>query len=356
MSSENSMRAVLIEGSKGPISNLYIGDTIKPSLKSGEVRVKVKAFGLNRMDIYQREGRYPVPPGASTILGVEFAGVVDEVSSAPDGEEEEKVLLRQAIGRWNVGDEVFGLAYGGAYAEYINSPATHLINKPKHLSFSQAAGIPEAWLTAFQALFINSNLKKGDNVLIHAAASGVGLAAIQLAKLYGAKIVAGTASSKEKLDFITSMPNGATVGFNYKEEDFSAEIKKATDGHGADVLIDFVGQSHWQKNIDSLAADGQMVMLGLMGGNKIPEGSELTPILYKRLRIQGSTLRARSIAYQAKLIKRFEDEVSDKITASEGNGAVRLYIHKVYPWDQIQEAHKELESNSNSGKIICEIP
>jgi putative PIG3 family NAD(P)H quinone oxidoreductase len=349
------MRAILIKDSKGPISNLYLDDTPKPSLKSGEVCVKVKAFGLNRMDIYQREGRYPLPPGASPILGVEFAGIVDEVGSAPDGEEEEQKLLREAIGRWKVGDEVFGLAYGGAYAEYINSPATHLIHKPKHLSFAEAAGVPEAWLTAFQALFLNSQLKKGDNVLVHAAASGVGLAAIQLARLYGANIVAGTASTKDKLDFITSMPNGATAGFNYKEQDFSAEMKKITDGHGTDVLIDFVGQSHWQRNIDSLAPDGQMVMLGLMGGTKIPDGFDLTPILYKRLRIQGSTLRARSIVYQAKLIKRFEDEVVDKLSGSNGNGEVRLYIHKVYPWDQIQEAHTELESHNNTGKIICEI-
>jgi len=199
-----------------------------------------------------------------------------------------------------------------------------------------------------------ADVKKHDNVLIHAAASGVGISAIQIARVYEANAVIGTASTGEKLNWISSIPNGATHAVNYKTQDFAAEVKKITEGKGVDVIIDVVGQSHWEKNIDSLAVDGRMTLLATLSGAEVPNFN-LIKILYKRLRIQGSTLRSRSLAYQAELMKRFKGELLNEITGAEGSGPMRTYIHKVYPWGEIQEAHREMESNNNSGKIICEV-
>jgi len=335
------MRAVLIKDGKGPIESLYIGETPKPTLGPGQVLVKVKTFGLNRMDIHQRDGHYPPPPGASDILGVEFAGTVDEIHSESQGE-------------FKVGDEVLGLVGGGAYAEYVACNEKLLVPKPAHLSWVEAASIPENFLTAFQSLILCAGLKKGDNVLIHAGASGVGMAAIQLSRLYGAATVTTTASSQSKLDALLSMPNGATHAANYKTQDFSAEVQKNTNGKGADVVIDFVGQSHWNKNLASMALEGRMTMLGLLSGGEV-EKANLAPILFKRLRIQGSTLRSRTLDYQANLIHRFKEEALEKITGSEGAGPLKTYIHEVFPWTEIQKAHREMQEDKNSGKIVVEI-
>jgi len=288
----------------------------------------------------KREGKYPPPPGASQILGVEFSGHI--------------VALGPNVSNWKEGDEVLGLAGGGAYAEFIAVPQANVMNKPEHLSWAEAASIPENFLTAFQALVLVAEVKKGDNVLIHAGASGVGVAAIQLARLYGANTVTATASSEDKLKWLLSIPNGATHAVNYKTQDFAAEVKKATNGKGADVVIDFVGQSHWQKNIDALAVDGRMTMLGLLSGADV-SGFNLGPLLYKRLRIQGSTLRSRSAEYQADLIERFKGDVLNHITGTSGEGQLRTYIHRVYPWTEVQEAHREMEANKNSGKILAEV-
>jgi len=193
--------------------------------------------------------------------------------------------------------------------------------------------------------------------LIHAGASGVGIAAIQLARVYGkAKTVFTTASSKEKLEFLLSMPNGATHAANYKTDNWPEEVKKATDGKGVDVIVDFVGKTHWNGNIEAMAMDGRMVMLSFLSGGEVPNVN-LVPILYKRLRIQGSTLRSRSLAYQADLIQRFAADIVADITGEKGNGEIRTYIHKVYGWNEtdVQAAHREMEGNSNTGKIIVEI-
>ncbi|KAF9221531.1 quinone oxidoreductase putative [Gyrodon lividus] len=335
------MRAVLIKDGNGPIDNLYIGDTEKPIPKEGEVLIKIVAFGLNRMDLSQREGKYPPPPGASNILGVEFSGTVHELGSG--------------VTRWSLGDEVFGLAGGGAYAEYVVSNQGLLIKKPAHLSWVEAASIPENYITAYQALVKYGEVKKGDNVLVHAGASGVGVAAIQIARVFGASSVTATASTKDKLDWLLSIPNGATHAVNYRTEDFAAQVKKTTNGRGADVVIDFVGRSHWEKNIESLAIDGRMTILALLSGNEV-HSVNLSPILYKRLKIQGSTLRSRSLEYQTELVGSANFQVIvDKITGAAGSGVIRTYIHTVYPWTEIQEAHREMAENKNSGKIIATV-
>ncbi|KAF7364708.1 Quinone oxidoreductase PIG3 [Mycena venus] len=334
------MRAVLIKNTFGDASSLYIGDAPTPVPGADEVLVKVIAFGLNRMDILQRQGQYPPPAGASTILGVEFSGTVAVVGSS--------------VTQWKVGDEVLGLTGGGAYAEYLVVLGTHLMRKPAHLSWAQAASIPENFLTAFQTLFLCSDLKPGEDVLIHAAASGVGLAAIQLARFHGARTVTGTASSTEKLDMILNMDNGATHAVNYRTADFSDTVKQATDGKGVDVIIDLVGQSHWAKNIESLAVDGRMIVVGVVSGNVVPS-VDLLPILGKRLHIQGSSLRSQKATYQANLISRFEKQFLPLITGDEGSGPIKTSIHKIFPWGEIQAAHLEMEANTNSGKIIAEI-
>ncbi|KAF8158489.1 hypothetical protein B0H34DRAFT_461532 [Crassisporium funariophilum] len=334
------MRAVLIKDEKGPVENLYIGEAPAPSVRAGEVLVKIKAFGLNRMDIAQREGMYPPPPGSSSILGVEFSGIITE--------------LGPEVSNWKVGSEVLGLAGGGAYAEYISVTQTHIIAKPPHLTWIEAASIPENFLTAFQALVLVGQVKQDDNVLVHAGASGVGVSAIQLARVYGARAVISTTSTKEKNDWLLSLPNGATHVANYKTEDFSAVVKSATNNKGANVVIDFVGRTHFNKNIDAMALDGRMTILSLLSG-AVVDNVNLGPILYKRLHIEGSTLRSRSLEYQADLIARFRREVFSKITGENGNGPVRTYIHKVYPWNEIQSAHQEMAANKNSGKIIAEV-
>ncbi|KAJ7243774.1 quinone oxidoreductase [Mycena rebaudengoi] len=334
------MRAVLVKNGAGEAEDMYIGEADTPVPRASEVLVKIKAFGLNRMDIMQRKGAYPPPAGISNIMGVEFSGHIAAIGSD--------------VSLWKVDDEVMGLAGGGAYAEYIVVPQTHVVQKPSHLSWVEAASIPECFLTAFQALIVYGEVKPDDDVLVHAGASGVGLAAIQLARFTGAKSVIATASTKEKLDWLLSLPNGATNTANYKTEDFSQVVKETTKGKGVDVVVDFVGQSHFEKNLASLAVDGRMTMLALLSGTTV-SSLNLTPILYKRLRIQGSTLRSRTPSYQSDLIARFNSQILRHITGENGAGPIKTYIHKVYSWTDIQDAHREMEANANSGKIIAEV-
>ncbi|CAE6368883.1 unnamed protein product [Rhizoctonia solani] len=330
------MRAVLVKNAGQSADDLYIGERPKPTPDSKEVLVKIVAFGINRMDIMQRKGGYPVPPGASDILGVEFSGTIEELGSEVSG--------------FTVGQEVIGLAYGGAYAEYITLSAGNIMPKPKNLSWVEAAAIPENFITAFQALVSICELESGEDVLIHAGASGVGVAANQLARLYGAKRVITTASSKEKLEFLHSMPKGSTHGVNYREQNFAEEVAKITDGQGVNIIVDFIGPDYWDKNVEALAKDGRMVLLASMSGPEIPKVN-LVKLLYKRLRIQGSTLRSRSPEYQAALIKRFWGECESHFNGGE----LKVYIHKTYKWTEVAEAHKEMEANKTMGKIIVEI-
>ncbi|KAF5320652.1 hypothetical protein D9758_018213 [Tetrapyrgos nigripes] len=217
------MHAILVKDGKGPIKNLYLGEAPEPVLRPGQVIVKIKAFGLNGMDILQCEGRYPAPPGASEILGVEFSGTI--------------TALSEGVPDFKVGDMVFGLAGGGAYTEYIAVESSLLLAKLPHLSWIEAASIPEVFLTAYQAIVMYCETKKDKHVLIHAAASGVGIAAIQLARTRGVRTVTATASTKEKLDWLLSMPNGATHTVNYKTQDFAEETKKISEGHGVDAVV-----------------------------------------------------------------------------------------------------------------------
>ncbi|SJX60161.1 related to NADPH quinone oxidoreductase homolog PIG3 [Sporisorium reilianum f. sp. reilianum] len=346
MSSEvpSQMKAILVKDGKGPSDNLYLGEAPVPELADDEVLVKIKAFGLNRMDILQREGQYPLPPHAPQIMGVEFSGHIVATKNLKDAE-------------WKVGQEVFGLAVGGAYAEYIKVPARMILEKPSELDWVQAAAIPENYFTAFQALRTICELKPGENVLIHAGASGVGLAAIQLARAFGAGKIYITAGSDEKIAFCESL--GADKGFNYKAGDWAAELATHTGAQGpagsVDVIVDFVGAPYWNGNLHSLRRDGRMVMLAFMGGAKVKE-SVIAQLLYKRLRIEGSTLRSRSVEYQSDLVQGFVREKGlERLISGAHKEGDKLVIHKVYSWTEIKQAHDEMEANKNIGKIIITV-
>ncbi|KAI5776620.1 hypothetical protein EDC01DRAFT_681716 [Geopyxis carbonaria] len=329
------MRAVDVKNEAGPATALYINENVEtPEPKSGELLVRVKAFGLNRMDILQREGKYPLPPQAPKTLGVEFSGIVETLGNGVTG--------------FKKGDRVFGLAYGGAYAEFIAVSQKMCIHMPEKLTFEKAAGIPETWITATQALWTVGGFKPGFKVLMHAGASGVGIAAIQLAVAHGASAVYVTASSQEKIEFCKTL--GATDGFNYKTQDFAEEILKATDGNGVDLIIDPVGQSHLQKDLNCAARDGTVVVLAMMSGFLVKE-LDIRPILFKRIRIEGTTLRSRDVEYQRVL----RDKVVEEALPGIAEGKFSVPIEKVFHWEDIVDAHKLMETNQTQGKIICTI-
>ncbi|PVF97621.1 quinone oxidoreductase putative [Serendipita vermifera] len=344
-----NLSTVLVNNNRQGAEKLYVGDAPTPKPNNGEVLVKIKAFGLNRMDILQREGQYPVPPGASQILGVEFSGIVEE--------------LGPNTGKWKVGDEVLGLATGGAYTEYIAIGADFLLPKPAEMGWEVASGIMENYVTAFQAIVTIAHLKEGETILIHTGASGVGTAALQLAKFLKAKHIFTTASSDSKLQFLHKLvpDNGILHTINYKSQDFEKEIKGVTGGKGVDVLIDFVGQSHWNQNLGSLALDGRMVMLGLLSGLNV-EKTSLGPILFKRLQVTGSTLRSRSPQYQMGLVQQFGTEILPNISPEaysdkgevEGRG-IQVVMHQVYPVTEIVNAHQDMENNASIGKIVITV-
>ncbi|KAF7732010.1 hypothetical protein EC973_007115 [Apophysomyces ossiformis] len=302
-----------------------------------QLLVKIKCFALNRMDIVQRQGNYPPPPGASFILGVEMSGIVESVG--------------KNVTKYKPGDAVFGLMPGGAYAEYAVIEESMAMLKPDSLTFEQAAAIPETFFTAYQALFFVAELKAGQDVLIHAGASGVGIAAIQLARMHGAGRIFVTAGTDEKCRFCESL--GATRAINYKTEDWGRAVREATSGSGVNVVIDFVGKDYWDQNLQTLAVDGRMVILAFLSGNTI-ENSNLGLILRKRLRIEGSALRSRSLEYQIRL----RDAVYNQVVLehlAKPDGELKLFIDKEFDWKDIVECHRYLESNQSKGKIVVHV-
>ncbi|KAB8071861.1 quinone oxidoreductase putative [Aspergillus leporis] len=331
------MRAVVVKGGKGPADAMSIKQILRPTPSVGQALIKIKAFGLNRMDLLQREGLYPLPPQAPETMGVEFSGTVESVAAGAESD-------------FKVGDAVFGLAYGGAYAEYIIVDTGMLVHKPPELSWEQAACVPETWITASQAIHIIGKFKPGRSVLWHAGASSVSICGIQLAKADGAKAIYATAGSKEKCDFLVN-ELGVTAAFNYKTQDWAAEIKKVTDGAGVDLIVDFVGANYFQGNLDAAARDGRIVILGLMSGQKLPDGVDIGGLLFKRLRVEGSTLRSRELEYQRKL----RDSMVAHVLPRLKDGTFKVFVEKVFPFTEIVEAHKLLESNQTRGKLACVI-
>ena len=329
------MRAVDIHGGKGPASALFINEnTPKPVPKPNQALIKIKGFGLNRMDMLQREGRYIVPPQAPATLGVEFSGTVEALGSERETS-------------FKIGDEVFGLAYGGCYAEYVAVSTKTLIRKPQSISWEEAAGIPETWITALQAMYVVGGYRPGQSMLWHAGAGGVALSGIQLAKVDGASEIYVTASTQEKIDFCKSV--GATEGFSYQEGDWAEGLAKFTNGKGVDLIIDVVGAGYFNQNLDAVAQDGHIVSFGTLGGAVVHQPVDVSRFLKKRIRFEGSTLRARDETYQGNLRDRLIELALPKLA----DRSFKVYIEKVFDWRNIQQAHDLLAANTTKGKIIC---
>ncbi len=324
------MRFIDFEKGAGPES-LKISETDKPVPSSGQVLVKVCAFGVNRADTLQRQGKYPPPPGESEILGLEVSGEVVEV---PEG-----------VTGWKVGDKVCGLVAGGGYAEYVAVNASHLIPVPENVTLTDAAGLTEVFLTAWQALFTIGGLQPQDKALIHAGASGVGLAALQLCKQKGIA-TATTASSEDKLAQCRDM--GAKVTINYKEQDFAAVLKD-TWPEGVNFVLDFVAGDYLNRNLKVLAQDGQIVYLAMLAG-RFADNLDMALLLGKRARIQGSTLRNRSDSYKTELIHDFCENGLPGFV----DGNLSVNVDTVLPVEEVGKAHARLEANDSRGKIIVE--
>ena len=315
----------------GGIEALNLGTVPKPEIGDGEVLIKVFATALNRADILQRRGLYPPPPGESEILGLEVAGEIVEAGAAVEG--------------CRIGDHVMALLAGGGYAQYVKVHYKMLMPIPPAMTMEQAAGIAEAFLTAWQALVWLAKLRKGESVLIHAGASGVGTAAIQIAKVLGAEVI--VTASREKHELCQTL--GADACIDYKTEKFAAVLTK-NDPPGVNVIIDFIGAPYFRQNMESLKTDGRMVMLGFMGGTTINSLS-IAPLLFKRLNIMGSTLRGRDIDYKIRLTQDFKQNAIPLFES----GQLRPVIDSIFEWENAGAAHTYMEANKNQGKIILKV-
>lgn len=307
-------------------------DVPRPVPKAGELLLKVHTAAVNRTDIMRRENtalQAPYP-----ILGVEVAGEV--IENASDRSE------------FSTGTRVYGLVNLGGYAEYAVIPADRAILLPDSLDYVSAAGIAEVFLTAYQTLYWLGKLQKNETVLIHAGASGVGTAAIQLAKHHSQARVIVTAGSAEKLDFCKTL--GADEVINYKTQDFSEEVRKMTIGNGVDVILDFVGASYWEKNLASIAVDGRWVLIGTLGGTTV-ESLDLSVLLQKRIQLIGTLLTPRSDEYKAKLTQEFMENIDPYFES----GVIRPIIDRTFPLAEVKEAHEYMEANKNVGKIILTV-
>lgn len=294
-----------------------------------EVLVAVKATAVNRADLSQARGNYPPPPGASEILGLEMAGVIEKV-----GEEVED---------WQVGDRVCALLPGGGYAEKVAVPADMLLELPEKWTFAQGTAVPEVWLTAFVNLFLEGDLQKGETVLIHAGASGVGTAAIQLAVAAEATAFV-TASTHEKLAYCREL--GAKLTINYKQQDFLEAVMKATNGKGVDLILDPVGGPYLDRNVQALGRFGRMVSIGTLGGGQGEMNVGL--LLRNRLKLVGSTLRTRPPSEKIQITKQFEAGYWTLLRTGE----LQPVIDRTFPLPEAQRAHAYVAANRNIGKVI----
>ncbi len=299
-----------------------------PRPRRGEVLVRVEAAGVNRPDIMQRLGRYPPPPGASDIPGLEVAGTI-----ARFGED---------VARWREGDRVCALVAGGGYAELCVAPAPQCLPVPDGIDSAIAAAIPETFFTVWSNLFERARLRSGERVLVHGGTSGIGTTAIQLARAFGATVLA-TAGSAEKCAACERL--GATA-INYRTSDFVAAVREVTGGRGVDVVLDIVGGEYLPRNLECLALEGRLVQIGLIGGARAQVN--LTPILQKRLTISGSTLRARSVEEKGAIARKLEEHVWPLLGARR----VSPVVHRMFPLRDAAAAHRMLEAGEVIGKVV----
>ena len=326
------MKAVLLKEPGGP-EQLYLGDAPLPECGENEIMVKVKATAINRADTAQRRGMYPPPPGASSILGLEMAGEVESVGAR--------------VKKWKEGDRVFALLPGGGYAEYAVVPEEMAVPVPGNLGFEEGAGIAEAYLTTYQALIWLGELHPREKVLVHAGASGVGTAAIQTARVEQCTVMT-TAGSEAKLE--TCRDLGADLAVNYRDSEFAEAVLEATGGYGADVIVDFVGESHFRQNLSCIAQDGRLVILAVLGGAEV-KSFDLGLLMRKRIKLMGSTLRNRAMDYKISLTREFAQSYLSKFETGE----LKVVIDRVMPLEEAAAAHTRIEANENIGKIILTV-
>ena len=300
-----------------------------PSLGSGEVLVKVEAFGLNRADVQQRKGVYPPPEGASDIPGLEVAGSI--------------VAVGDGASDWSVGTRVAALLAGGGYAQYVNVPTELLIRIPDELSIEEAAALPEVSATVVSNLFIEGGLEQGQTILIHGGAGGIGSMAIQLAKAAGARVFV-TASSAEKLAYCQEL--GADEGINYREEDFEQRVGELTNGQGVDLILDVIGAKYLQPNINALAVNGRLDIIGLQGGTKAEVN--LGVMLGKRARVIATTLRSRPLEQKNEIIK----QTIARVMPLVDEGKLAINVSKIFDFSDLTSAHEYFDSGEHTGKIV----
>jgi NADPH2:quinone reductase len=325
------MNVVEIAAPGGP-EQLKLAVRPVPRPGKGEVLIRVAAAGVNRPDVMQRQGRYPPPPGASDLPGLEVAGEIVEIGPEISG--------------LSVGGKVTALLPGGGYAEYAAASAVLCLPVPDGLSMVEAAAIPETYFTVWTNLFERGGCKAGDTVLIHGGTSGIGTTAIQLASAWGARVYA-TAGSAEKAKACERL--GAVRGINYKTEDFVEVIKQVTDGRGVDITLDMVAGTYAERNIDCAALEGRIVVISLLGGARAE--INIGKILMKRLTLTGSTLRSRTVEQKAAVAA----GVLQNVWPLLRTGRARPVIHATFPLAQASEAHRLMESSNHIGKIVLTV-
>ena len=316
-----------------------------PVPRPGEVLVKVAAAGVNRPDVLQRRGLYPMPPGANPTPGLEVAGTVvavgEGVSAGRLG------LASDNAPEWAVGDAVCGLTEGGGYAEYCVVPASQLLPQPAGLTAVQAAAIPETFFTVWANLFMMGHAREGEAVLVHGGTSGIGSTALMLAREFGLKAVS-TDGGPEKGEW--SRRFGADLSIDHRSGDFLPQVMAWSGGRGVDMVLDIMGASHFERNLAALARDGRLLLLGFMGGMQV-EGFNLASILLKRLVVTGSTLRARTATEKAAIAQALRERVWPVLSA----GRCVPHVCQTFPLDQAAEAHRLMEGRSHIGKIVLTV-
>lgn len=326
------MHAVTIRAPGGP-EVLEWSEVPDPAPSADEVVVAVVAAGVNRPDLLQRQGHYAPPPGSSPYPGLECSGRI--------------VAVGAEVGDWQPGTEVCALVVGGAYAERVAVPAGQLLPKPANVDLVAAAALPEVVCTVWSNVFMLAALRPGERLLVHGGASGIGTMAIQLAKHAGAFVLC-TAGSPEKLQRCREL--GADVAINYREEDFVERVREATDGRGADVILDIMGAAYLGRNLDALAVNGRLAVIGLQGGRKAE--LDLGALQAKRAAVLATRLRPRPAAEKAAIVASVREHVWPLIEA----GKVRPVIDRVLPMQEAAEAHRVLERGEHVGKVLLQAP
>jgi putative PIG3 family NAD(P)H quinone oxidoreductase len=316
----------------GPPDVMHVASAPVPVPRAGEVLVEVAWAGVNRPDCSQRAGKYPPPPDASPILGLEVAGRV--VALGPEAE------------GWKIGDEVCALTPGGGYAEFCATPAAWCLPIPQGMTLEQAASLPENYFTVWNNVFDRARLAVGETLLVHGGTSGIGLATIQLAKAFGATVIA-TAGSAEKTAFCREM--GAEHAIDYKTQDFEAEVMRITGKRGVDVILDMVGGDYAQKNLRCLALEGRLVQIAFLKGSRIE--ADWSRIMMRRLTVTGSTLRASPFERKAALARELRREVWPLFE----RGEVKTIIHAAFLLAEAPKAHALMESSQHIGKIMLKV-